>query len=145
MFENVMFYVVWGVVALLPLISAAIFPPTVKKKVIACLCVLIVTFGFTVLKYMNNESIYNRWNNGVCNCGGVYELSAVSQFKCSKSFYYTCDSCGHTEEFSHLMKQVVDKIYILWYNTITKREGELKNEKDFRKEPRYLHSKLFRT
>lgn len=104
MFTNVMFYVVWAVLALLPLISAAVFPPTIKKKVIACLCVLIVTFGFATIKYMNNESINNRWNGGICNCGGIYELSAVSQFHASKSFYYTCDSCGHTEQFSRLMK-----------------------------------------
>ena len=104
MFTNVGFYVVWAVLALLPFISAAVFPPTIKKKVIACLCVLTVTFGFTIIKYMNNESIYNRWNDGVCTCGGVYELSAASQFNVCKSFYYTCDECGHTEEFSHLMR-----------------------------------------
>lgn len=104
MFTNVMFYVVWAILALLPLISAVVFPPTIKKKTIACLCVLVVTFGFAIVKYMNDESIYNRWNGGICNCGGVYELSAVSQFNCCKSFYYTCDSCGHTEEFSRLMK-----------------------------------------
>lgn len=104
MFTNVMFYVVWGVLALLPLISAAVFPPTVKKKVITCLCVLVVTFGFTVIKYIGDESRNNRWNGGICNCGGTYEFSGASQFSASKSFYYTCDTCGHTEEFSQLMK-----------------------------------------
>lgn len=104
MFTNVGFYVVWAILALLPLISAVVFPPTIKKKTIACLCVLVVTFGFAIVKYMNDESINNRWNGGICNCGGVYELSAASQSHASKSFYYTCDSCGYTEEFSRLMK-----------------------------------------
>lgn len=41
---------------------------------------------------------------GNCECGGTYELSAASQYRTFRSFYYTCDTCGHTEEFSHLMK-----------------------------------------
>lgn len=39
MFTNVGFYVVWAILALLPLISAVVFPPTIKKKTITCLCV----------------------------------------------------------------------------------------------------------
>lgn len=54
--------------------------------------------------YMDAKSGDDRWNNGTCECGGVYELSAASQYRTSRSFYYTCDTCGHTEEFSHLMK-----------------------------------------
>ena len=104
MFTNVKFYVVWAVLALFPLMIAVFVPQTIKKKVIACLCVLAVTFGFVVIIYMNNESINDRWNNGVCECGGTYEFSAASQSHASKSFYYTCNVCGHTEEFSRLMK-----------------------------------------
>ena len=104
MFTNVMFYVGWAVFALLPLIVAIVAPQTVKGKIIACLCVLAVTCGVMALIYKDAENANNRWNNGVCECGGTYELSAASQCRTSKFFYYTCDECGHTEEFSHLMK-----------------------------------------
>ena len=40
MFTNVMFYVGWAVLALLPLMVAVLAPQTVKGKIIACLCVL---------------------------------------------------------------------------------------------------------
>lgn len=104
MFTNVMFYVGWAVLALLPLMMAVLAPQTVKGKIIACLCVLAVTCGVMTLICKGAENANDRWNNGVCECGGTYELSAASQYRSSKSFYYTCDECGHTEEFSHLMK-----------------------------------------
>lgn len=54
--------------------------------------------------YKDVENANDRWNNGICECGGAYELSAASKYRTSESFYYTCNTCGHTEEFSHLMK-----------------------------------------
>jgi hypothetical protein len=104
MFTNVMFYVGWAVLALLPLMVAIVAPQTVKGKIIACLCVLAVTCGVVALIYKDAENANDCWNNGICECGGTYELSAASQRHASKSFYYTCDKCGHTEEFSSLMK-----------------------------------------
>ena len=104
MFTNVMFYVGWAILALLPLTMAIFAPQTVKGKIIACLCVLAVACGVMTLIYKDAENANDRWNNGVCECGGTYELSAASQYRTSKTFYYTCDECGHTEEFSHLMK-----------------------------------------
>ena len=104
MFTNVMFYVGWAVLALLPLMVAVVAPQSVKGKIIACLCVLAVTCGVMILIYKDAENANDRWNNGVCECGGTYELSAASQYCNSKSFYYTCDTCQHTEEFSHLMR-----------------------------------------
>ena len=104
MFTNVMFYVGWAVLALLPLMVAVVAPQTIKGKIIACLCVLAVTCGVVTLIYNDAENANDRWNNGVCECGGTYELSAASKYHTSESFYYTCDTCGHTEKFSHLMK-----------------------------------------
>lgn len=104
MFTNVMFYVGWAVLALAPLTMAIFAPQTVKGKIIACLCVLAVACGVMTLIYKDAENANDRWNNGVCECGGTYELSAASQYRTSKTFYYTCDNCGHTEEFSNLMK-----------------------------------------
>ena len=79
-------------------------PQKAKGKIIACLCVLIVTCGIATLIYKDVENANDRWNNGICECGGTYELSAASKYRTSESFYYTCNTCGHTEEFSHLMK-----------------------------------------
>lgn len=104
MFTNVTFYVGWAVLALIPLMVAVVAPQTVKGKIIACLCVLAVTCGIMTLNYKDAENANEHWNDGVCECGGTYELSAASQYHSFKSFYYTCDECGHTEEFSHLMK-----------------------------------------
>lgn len=104
MFTDVMFYIAWVALALMPLMIALLAPQTVKGKIIACLCVLVVACGITTLIYKDVENANDRWNNGVCECGGTYELSAASKYRTSESFYYTCDTCGHTEEFSHLMK-----------------------------------------
>lgn len=104
MFTNAMFYVGWAVLALFPSMIAIFAPETTKWKIIACLWVLVVSYGVMALIYKDVENAENRWNNGVCECGGTYEFSAASKYRTSESFYYTCDKCGHTEEFSHLMK-----------------------------------------
>lgn len=104
MFTNVMFYVSWAVIAIFPLMIAVFAPETVRGRIIACLLALAISFGVTVLIYNDAKNANDRWNNGVCECGGTYEFSAASKYRTSESFYYTCDTCGHTEEFSHLMR-----------------------------------------
>lgn len=104
MFTNVMFYVVWAALAFLFSLVLVLIPQTLKKKILACFLILVVTFGIATLLYKQAEGEQERWNNGICECGGTYELSAASQYRSSKTFYYTCDNCGHTEEFSNLMK-----------------------------------------
>ena len=103
MFTDVMFYIAWVALALMPLMIAVLAPQTVKGKIIACLCVLIVACGITALIYKSVENAIDRWDGGICECGGTYELSAASQFLLFKTFYYTCDTCGNTEAFSNLM------------------------------------------
>lgn len=104
MFTNVIFYACWAIIASFPLMIALLAPQTIKGKIIACLCVLAVTCGVVALMYNDAENANDRWNNGVCECGGTYEFSAASKYRTSESFYYTCDTCGHTEEFPCLMK-----------------------------------------
>ena len=104
MFKNVMFYVAWAVLALLPLMIAVLAPKTVRFKIIASLCVILVAFGATVLMYREAENANDRWNNGYCECGGQYQFSSATNWRGSKNYYYTCDKCGHTEEFSSIMK-----------------------------------------
>ena len=105
MLTNVIFYFSWIILAFLPL--SIIFFSCYKKKtkIIACLCILVVTFGIATLMYQEAENANDRWNNGICcECGGTYEFSAASQSIHSKTFYYTCNECGHTEEFDTLRK-----------------------------------------
>ena len=65
MFTDVMFYIAWVALALI----AVLAPQTVKGKIIACLCVLIVACGIATLMYKDVENANDRWNNGVCECG----------------------------------------------------------------------------
>lgn len=104
MLTNVGFYVAWAILAFLPLSITIISCYKKKTKIIACLCILVVAFGITTLLYQNRVNQDVRWNNGICECGGTYEFSAASQSIHSKTFYYTCNKCGHTEKFDTLRK-----------------------------------------
>lgn len=83
----------------------AIFcPEKISTKIFACLCALAIGFGAMTLIYQKGEEQKKHWNNGICECGGTYELSAVLQNIYEKYFYYTCDTCKRTEKFTSLMK-----------------------------------------
>ena len=80
-------------------------PETNKGRVIVMIVCLVVSFGIGSLACINETSRNKRWNGGTHkDCGGTYQLVAASQTHMSHSFYYTCDKCGHTEEFSSIMK-----------------------------------------
>ena len=105
MLTNSNFYLAWAVMAALPLIIAFLGPETWGKKFIAILVALAISFGVATLLYKNAEGNYDRWNNGIhIDCGGEYQFSSATNYRGSKDYYYTCDKCGHTEEFSSLMR-----------------------------------------
>ena len=105
MLTNPYFYLTWAVIAILPLMIAFLGPETWGKKFIAILVALAITFGIATLLYKNAEGNRNRWNNGIhIDCGGEYQFSSATNYRGSKTYYYTCDKCGHTEEFSSLMR-----------------------------------------
>ena len=105
MLTNPGFYLTWAVIAILPLMIAFLGPETWGKKFIAILVALAITFGVATLLYKNAEGNRNRWNNGIhIDCGGEYQFSSATNYRGSKAYYYTCDKCGHTEEFSAIMK-----------------------------------------
>lgn len=104
MLKNSLFYVAWAVLSVFPLAIAIFASKTIKKKIVACLCILVICFGIVALMYIDSNNAEIRWNNGFCECGGTYELTAATHHLSSNTFYYTCDNCGHTEEFSHIMK-----------------------------------------
>lgn len=104
MFTNPSFYIVWAVMAFFPLIIAILAPETCRGKIIAILVALAIAFGVATLLYKDAEGDHDRWNNGYCECGGQYQFSSATNYRGSKDYYYTCDKCGHTEEFSAIMK-----------------------------------------
>ena len=105
MLTNSNFYLAWAVMAFFPLVIAFLGPETWGKKFIAILVALAISFGVATLLYKNAEGNYNRWNNGIhIDCGGEYQFSSATNYRGSKNYYYTCDKCGHTEEFSSLMR-----------------------------------------
>lgn len=104
MFTNPSFYIVWAVMAFFPLVIAILAPETCRGKIIAILVALAIAFGVATLLYKDAEGNHDRWNNGYCECGGQYQFSSATNYRGSKDYYYTCDKCGHTEEFSAIMK-----------------------------------------
>lgn len=104
MFTNLDFYIVWAIVAVFPLMIVAIASETWRGRIIAILLTLVITFGLTTMLYKEQEGNHDRWNNGYCECGGQYQFSSTTNWHGSKDYYYTCDKCGHTEEFSAIMK-----------------------------------------
>lgn len=105
MFTNPGFYFAWAVMAIFPLMIAILAPETCRGKIIAVLVALAIAFGVATLLYKNAEGNYDRWNNGIhIDCGGEYQFSGATNYRGLKDYYYTCDKCGHTEEFSSLMR-----------------------------------------
>lgn len=105
MFTTPMFYIGWGIIAMLPLTVAIVAPQKIRYKIIASVCVLAVAFALMCGMYAEKENDFDRWNNGIyIDCGGEYQFSGATKWRTSESFYYTCDKCGHTEEFSSIMK-----------------------------------------
>ena len=69
-----LFCIAWAILALLPLVLAILIPDTV--------------WGM----YAEQKSDSNRWNNGVhIDCGGAYQFSSATDWRGSKTYYYTCD------------------------------------------------------
>lgn len=104
MFTSPLFYILWGYVALFPLLMVFLIAGTKKSKIIGSLCVLVLAGGLVAFIWQGNENQVDHWNNGICECGGTYEFSGASVYRTSKRFYYTCNTCGHTEEFTEIMK-----------------------------------------
>ena len=105
MLTNPYFYLAWAGMAIFPLMFAFLAPKTWGGKIIAILIAVAIAFGLATLIYKEAEGNRNRWNNGIhIYCGGEYQFSGATNYRGSKNYYYTCDKCGHTEEFSAIMK-----------------------------------------
>ena len=98
MFTTPLFYIGWVIIAMLPLTVAIVAPQKIRYKIIASVCVLAVAFALMCGMYAEKENDFDS------DCGGEYQFSGATKWRTSESFYYTCDKCGHTEEFSSIMK-----------------------------------------
>ena len=106
MFTSVGFYLCWGLFALIFCVAALLFPKSIVGKIIACFIALALSFAFAWADFAQDEDDVERFNDGICTVchNGSYEFTSASRYKTIEEYYYTCDNCGHTEKFSHLMK-----------------------------------------
>lgn len=104
MFQDVAFYVLWILffICIAPLILLNC--DTIIGKILGAVLALALTFGVSVAFCHQDTAQTEKWNEGICECGGTYEFTGAAKTSMSTTYYYTCDTCGHTEEFDHIMK-----------------------------------------
>lgn len=104
LFTNPAFYGTIFIFLLMFIPFAILIPDRRRKRIIACICVFIVSFGITSLFFIGQAGETERWNGGICvDCGGIYEFSGASE-RLDTKFYYTCNNCGHTVQFTQIMR-----------------------------------------
>lgn len=98
----------WALFLILLFCIYALFifiPDTWKGRIAVLVIGAICALVFSAMLYEVSQTQTNTWNNGIhIDCGGEYQFSSATNWRGSKNYYYTCDKCGHTEEFSSLMR-----------------------------------------
>lgn len=104
MYQDIAFYILWALffVCIAPFIF--LYCDSVIGKIIGIAFALAITFGIAVSFWREDDTQRTRWNDGICECGGIYEFSGAAKTTMSTTYYYTCDTCGHTEEFDGIMR-----------------------------------------
>lgn len=70
---------------------------TAKRKVFGSLAGVVMWFMLAGGMYFQEVGNTERWNEGQCECGTHWELSAVTRSRTgTETKYYTCPSC-HNE------------------------------------------------
>jgi hypothetical protein len=64
-------------------------PCKIGGSIVVIIFWLVISFG--AWSDANNNA--KNWNNGFCECGTHWELSAVSEYRGSTTKYYTCPNC----------------------------------------------------
>lgn len=54
---------------------------------------------------MDEETEAKRWNNGVCECSGHYQLFDIEKTKGYEYYYYKCDKCDNVLRATHCFKK----------------------------------------
>lgn len=104
MFQNIFFYVLWGVlfIGIAPII--VLNCNTIIGKILSIILALTLAFGTSLILCLQDEEQAERWNEGICECGGTYEFTAAARSAMGTTYYYTCNECGHTESFGKIMR-----------------------------------------
>lgn len=82
---------------------------TVERRIYGGLVGMTLTLGlffvFVFAAKEQSEAMAERYNDGICTiCGGEYEFAGGTRTNSSKTYYYTCEDCGHTIEVNRIMK-----------------------------------------
>ena len=100
-----MFWFIFGGIGLLAIPSILMFitcGATKKNKIggaAFCLCFWLFA---SVLLWGQEVGNQERWNNGFCECGEHWELSAVSKTRSgTETKYYSCPTCHNEIEIIH--------------------------------------------
>lgn len=100
-----MFWIIFGGIGLFAIPSALMFitcGATTKNKIggaAFCICFWLLT---SVLLWGQEVGNQERWNNGFCECGEHWELSAVDKSKSgTETKYYSCPACYNEIEIIH--------------------------------------------
>ena len=54
---------------------------------------------------MGAETEAKRWNDGICECGGHYQLFDIEKTKGDEYYYYKCDKCDNILRSTHCFKK----------------------------------------
>ena len=74
----------------------------VKNKIGGSLIVIIFWIAFAGGMYFQEQGNQERWNNGFCECGQHWELSAVNKIRNgTETKYYTCPDCYKEIQIIH--------------------------------------------
>ena len=80
-----------------------------KKTILRAVCwwifivvsIIIIAWGGATLQKQTEEK---RWNDGVCECGGHYQLFDIERHRGDEYYYYKCDKCDNVLRATHCFK-----------------------------------------
>lgn len=105
MLTNLGFWAVFGVVLFFICLFLMFIPDTWRGRLVVFGLCCVIAFASASLMYFTATNSQERWNDGRhTEDNGHYQLASVTDYKGIKTYYYTCEDCGHTEQFSQIMR-----------------------------------------
>ena len=86
-------FVGFGLLAIPALVCFIVCGTTTKTKIKGSIIILLFWLGTSIACWGQSTGNAERWNDGHCECGAHWELSAVAHIKTSTIKYYTCPEC----------------------------------------------------
>ena len=100
-----MFWFIFGGIGFFAIPSTLMFitcSATKKNKIVGAVFCLCFWLFASVLLWGQEVGNQGRWNNGFCECGEHWELSAVSKTRSgTETKYYSCPTCHNEIEIIH--------------------------------------------